>query len=269
MRHPVRAFAPIHTTDSPGFVSTGLLSLDRTLRGGFPLGAASLAAGRPRVGVTSLLIGTALNALKQGRRVAYFSERLREDQIRGRFVVLESRVNGYRFRAGMVTQEDRDALTAGRERIAWNELSLIAKPQVTVSEIAEHLFSYRPELVLLDIAPKPLGDHDPHRFAILMEGVEEICEVAQHHRVAAVLRHVLPKADHAPNRLELPGVGAMADKFATVVLVHREEVTNPVSAPDDSVGLAELHVVRVGSRDVGPRVVPVRFDQRFAGLLDL
>jgi replicative DNA helicase len=269
MRHPVRRLAPVHTTGSPGFVSSGLLSLDRALRGGFPLGAASLVAGRPRAGVTSMLMGMALTALKQGRRVAYFSERLHEDQIRGRFVVLESRVNGYRFRAGFVTDEDRAALASARERIAWSELTLVAQPQISVSEVAEHLFSYRPELVLLDLTPRPLGDHDQHRYAVLMEGVQELCDVARHHHVAAVLRHVLPKADHPPNRLELPGVGAMAEQFAAVVLLHREEVTNPDAAPDEAVGLAELHVVRVAGRDVGPRVVPVRFDQRFAGLLDL
>ncbi|MBI3180514.1 MAG: hypothetical protein HYZ27_12695, partial [Deltaproteobacteria bacterium] len=228
----------------------------------------TLVAARPKVGATSLLIGAGLAALKRGERVAYFSERLREEQLRGRFVVLESRVNGYRFRAGFVSAEDRIALAAGRERIPWSSLSVITRKLVTLREIDSHLFSYRPWLVIADIQLRAPDAAQGRRFSDLYEGALRMASMARRHRVALLVRLILPRASHPPTRLELPGLGALAEPFNAVLLVHREEVTDPHGAPERSLGRAEVHVVRLSGHDIETRVATLRFDQRFAGLVD-
>lgn len=269
MRQQAPAEELLQVENRPEYLSTGLPSLDAKLRGGLPVGEASLVAARPKVGATSLLMGAALAALKRGERVAYFSERLREDQIRGRFVVLESRVNGYRFRAGFVTAEDRIALSAARERIPWSALSLVTGRGIMPKDIDGHLFSYRPWLAIVDVVPRATKYGDARKVSDMLEGVERLVSIARKHCVAMVLRTILPRGEHLPNRLELPGVGAMAEAFSSVMLLHREEVTDPTGSPTSAAGQAEVHVVRAGGHDVEPRIVALRFDQRFAGLLEL
>ena len=87
--------------------------------------------------------------------------------------------------------------------------------------------------------------------------------------MALLVRHILPRASHPPTRLELPGLGAMAEPFSAVLLLHREEATDPDGVPEQASGQAEVYVLRVSGHDVQPRAVTLRFDQRFAGLLDL
>jgi hypothetical protein len=79
---------------------------------------------------------------------------------------------------------------------------------------------------------------------------------------------VLPQAVEPPNRLELPGLGSVADLFSTVLLVHREEVTDPSHVADQALGHAEVQVVRLGGHDIEARFLPLRFDHRFAGFLE-
>ena len=223
-----------------------------------------MVAARSRVGATSLLIGAALGALDKGQRVAYFSERLRQEQIRGRFVVLESRVNGYRFQAGFVTAEDRIALAAARERIPWSALSLVTRRRILPGHIDGHLFSYRPLLVIADVQPRTLEDVPRSRDSII-EGLQRMASLARKHRVAFVVRSLLNRGRHPPEVLELPGVGRAAELFDSVVLLHRDVNGEPGAAGSAA---AEARIVRSGGRDVEPRAVPLRFDQRFAGLLE-
>jgi replicative DNA helicase len=264
---PVRE--QVEVGDKPRHLSSGLPSLDKALRGGFAMGEATLIAARPKVGATSLLLGGSLAALKRDERVAYFSESLREEQIRGRFVVLDSRVNGYRFKAGFVTAEDRIALAAARERIPWGALSIVTRKRIAPEDVDGHVFSYSPWLVVADILPRGSSGATTRKVSNLLAGVEQLVDIARKHQVALLVRVVLPRAEHPPNRLELPGVGAMAEAFSSVVLLHREEVTDPTGVPDEAMGMAEASVVRVNSHDVEPRVVSLRFDQRFAGILEM
>jgi replicative DNA helicase len=254
---------PLSATDH---VSTGLRGLDAVLRGGLPVAATSLIAARPRVGATSFLFGASLATLKGNLRVAYFCDHLREDQIRGRFVVLESRVNGYRFKAGFISEEDRLSMAAARERIPWSALSIVAQKKVRLIDIDNHLFTYHSHLVVVDLQERAVGGYS--KVSELERWVEDLSSIATRYKVAVVVRIVLPQAVEPPNRLELPGIGSVADLFSTVILVHREEVTDPSHVPEAALGHAEAQVVRLGGHDVEPRFVPLRFDQRFAGFLD-
>ncbi|MBI5509574.1 MAG: hypothetical protein HY903_12550 [Deltaproteobacteria bacterium] len=259
----VEAAPPLALTDH---VSTGLRGLDAVLRGGFPVAASSLVAARPKVGATSLLFGAALHSLKNDLRVAYFCDHVREDQIRGRLVILESRVNGFRFRAGFVSPEDRLSMTAARERINWSALSIVAQKKVRLIDIDNHLFAYHSHLAVIDLQERATSGYA--HTAELIRWIEDLTSIAKRYHVAIVVRLVLPTATHPPNRLELPGVGGVATRFASVVLVHREEVTDPSHVPESAVGAAEAQVVRLGGHDLEPRFVGLRFDPRYAGFLD-
>jgi len=253
----------------PTHLGTGLTTLDTALEGGFPVGRTTLVAARPGIGATALLIGATLAATKRDVPVAYFSEYRTERQLRGRLVVQEGHVNSFRFTAGFISPEDRSALTAARERIAWHKLSLLAHKRITISEIANHLFSYHPWLVVADVRPRPPGGQLPvERFSNLLKGALHLALLARKHKVALVLRLILPQGEGAPTLRDLPGLGAIAQSFSTVVLLHREQLYVPFGEDAATVGLADAHVLRIDGHDITPRHVPLRFDHRFAGLAD-
>lgn len=254
----------------PSHVSTGLASVDQALRGGFAVGGATLVAARPDGGGTSLLLGAALSALERGERVAVFTETMKDEQLRARMVVMASKVNGYRFRAGFVTAEDRIALAVARERIPWTQLTVVDRRKLSVDDLDAHLFSYRPLFVIADMMPRAPNAAAPAALASLMEGAELIAGLARKHQVALALRWVMPQAEHVPDVVELPGVGALARPFDAVAIVHRDErQAEREPEPEASVADAQVRVLRVAGHDVEPRIVPLRFDQRFAGLLEL
>jgi len=252
----------------PTHLCTGLPSVDRALGGGFAVGTATLVAARPKVGATSFLIGASLNNLMAGNKVAYFTQRLNPEQLRGRFVVLESRVNGYRFRAGFVSAQDRIALLAARDRIPWASLTTLAKRQLAHDDLDAHIFSYRPWLVVADLVPSYRSWGTSQKRDTILLGFERLAAMARRHRVALVLRWILNRGKHAPDPLELPGLGDATSCFDSVMLLHRQldqDEDNPEERPMTD---AEANIIRVGGKDIRPRSVPLRFDQRFAGLLE-
>lgn len=259
---PARELAQVD--NRPNHLTTGLASLDRALQGGLPVGGITLVAARPQAGATSLLMGATLAALKKRHPVSYFSERLPEDQLRGRLVVLESKVNGTRFRAGFVTAEDRIALAAARERIPWSQLYLSTKRRISPSHIDTSIFTYRPWLVVADVQPRP-PQPAPYqaRQSKLQEGVERLASLARKHHVSMVVRMLLPRGQHPPQLEELPSLGSLAELFTALVLLHREET----SGGGDS-SRAYARVLRVRNHAVEPRDVELTFDQRYAGLLE-
>lgn len=259
---------------APGRISTGLTSVDHVLAGGLDPGVVTIVGGRLRAGVSSFLLGMTLAALERGEPVAYLSERVSERQLRGRLVLLAARVNGYRLRAGLMSPEDRIALATARERIRWQSLSLAVKRELSPFDVDDHLYTYRPHLLIADLIPRPpeppaSGD----RLASLAAGALHLAQLAAEHRVALALRVVLPRGAGAPSRADLPGRGALADAAGTVLLLHRRELDAAPAydepTPAHEPASAELMVIRHGSRDLAPAHVPLRFDQRFAGLGDL
>ncbi len=253
----------------PEVAPSGLRSVDGLLGGGFAVGSVTLVAARPKIGATSLLLGTSLAATRSGLRVAYFTEHLTEAQLRGRLVVLEARVNGHRFVAGLISAEDRIALAAARDRILWQSMSIVAARELEVDALAGHVFSYRTHLVIFDGLPRPPGAaKGPLRYAELKEGAEALAHLAEQHQVAVLWRLTLPRGEGLPSRDELPGKGGLAEHVSTLVLMHRDEITYP-HVPGELVGVAEVHLSRIAGRDIPTELVRLRFDQRFFGLSDL
>ena len=83
-----------------------------------------------------------------------------------------------------------------------------------------------------------------------------------------LVRMLLPKGNHPPDVLELPGLGSTIEPFDAAILLHRERFAEEEEVTPAQAGQAAAHVVRVHGANVEPRVVPLRFDQRFAGLLE-
>ena len=106
VNQPDRSGRGLSSEQKSPFISTGLQSVDDAMRGGFARECMTLIASRPRVGATSLLIGSVLAALNKRLKVAYYSDRLNQRQLRGRLILRASEVNGYRIQAGLMTDKE-------------------------------------------------------------------------------------------------------------------------------------------------------------------
>ena len=256
----------VSNRDHDAFISTGLLSVDDGMRGGFAREHMTLVAGRAQVGATSLLMGAALNALEQGLKVAYYSDRLNERQITGRLILRASEVNGYRIQAGLVTEEEQFALDKARSSIAWDRLLVHCRRQIVLSDVLNQCIRQPPDLLVVDFKPHGGKTAEESSFRTYEKGLQAIARRIEKCGSAAVVRQVLPRGNHAPDRIELPGLGSVVENFESVVMIHRHTGENEDDDVDSSRAFAQI--IRVQHRDIKTRSVPLYFDQRFAGLLE-
>ena len=256
---------PAHR-EHDAFISTGLLSVDDGMRGGFAREHLTLVAGRAQVGATSLLMGAALNALETGLKVAYYSDRLNERQVTGRLILRASEVNGYRIQAGLMTDEEQFALDKARESIAWDRLWIHCRRSVALDVVLNQCIRQPPDLLIVDFKPHAAQSGENSGFRAYEQGLQAIARRIAKCGSAAVVRQVLPRGNHAPDRIELPGLGSVGENFESVVMIHRHTGDNEDDDVDSSRAFAQ--VIRVQHRDIKTRSVPLYFDQRFAGLLE-
>ena len=269
-RLPLSGVAPsslVRTALRPefGYVSLGIESLDEAMRGGLVCGGMTLVASRARAGSTALMIGSALEALEQNFSVLYVTDRLKEHQLRGRFVVCKSKVNGYRFRAGLAGESDRAKLEEARAAIAWDRLHILSRRSVQFEDIQRVCRAHSPALVIADYEPGRSEDGRRPGYRTLELGLEELSELGHAIGAALAVRFVLPRGSCEPDRLELPGLGSITHLFDSALFIHRDGD----STDEDSGNLAshaEAQIIRVQRRDIRCRRVPLLFDQRFGGL---
>ena len=248
------------------FISTGLLSVDDGMRGGFAREQMTMVAGRAQVGATSLLMGAVLSALEQGLKVAYYSDRLNERQLTGRLILRASEVNGYRIQAGLMTEEEQFALDKARSSIGWDRLLIHCRRRVELEGVLNQCIRQPPDLLVVDFKPHQGQAGEKTGFRGYQEGLKAIARRIEKCGAAAVVRQVLPRGNHAPDRIELPGLGSVVENFESVVLIHRHTGENEGDDVDSSRAFAQI--IRVQHRDIKTRSVPLYFDQRFAGLLE-
>ena len=248
------------------FISTGLQSVDDGMRGGFAREHMTMVAGRAQVGATSLLLGAVLHALEQGLKVAWYSDRLNARQLTGRLILRASEVNGYRIQAGLMTDEEQFALDKARESIGWERLLIHARREVALKDVLNQCIQDPPDLLVIDFRPQKSSASGKSSYRAYEQGLKALAQRMQKCGAAAVVREVLPRGNHAPDRIELPGLGSVVEHFESAVMIHRHTGENEADDVDSSRAFAQI--IRVQHRDIKTRSVPLRFDQRFAGLFD-
>lgn len=236
----------------PKHLSTGVEKLDQALRGGLPVGDITLVASRLDGGAQALVMGVALAQLHQGARVAYLSERLSTEEVRGRLAVIEAQRTGHRLAGGSLRAADRVALVEARQRVPWHRFSTGCQRRVDWKDLDRHVFTYRPLLVVADLRLRGGDGRAAATAADLGEAAERLLAMARRHRAAVVVRWVLRKGRHAPELVELPRLGTAVEPYAAVVLAHR--VVDP-----EGLESGHLRAVRVRRREVEPRDVAVRY----------
>ena len=263
---PDRSSRDVRGNQKSPFISTGLQSVDDAMRGGFARDCMTHVASRPRVGATSLLVGSVLAALQRNLKVAYYSDRLNQRQLRGRLILRASEINGYRIQAGLMTEQEEYELDKARGDIRWDNLLMHCRKEVMLTEVLSQCARNPPDLLVADFKPHDASTSSKAGFRSYEQGLRELARHVGKCGSAAVVRQVLPKGSHAPDRIELPGLGSITNIFESAVMMHRHTGEGEDGDVDTSRAFAQ--VIRVQHRDIKTRSVALHFDQRFAGLLE-
>ncbi len=104
-------------------ISSGFMDLDRLLNG-MQASDLIILAGRPSMGKTALAVNIALNACKflqkddtHGQSIAFFSLEMSAEQLALRMLAMESGINSYKIRSGMLSENDFTKIINSREAL--------------------------------------------------------------------------------------------------------------------------------------------------------
>lgn len=86
-------------------IPTGFTELDRVFMG-LDEQALTLLGARPGMGKTAMMLSMAMNMVKAGYRVGYFSLEMGVDQLVGRLVAMESGISSQRLRGGQLNNDE-------------------------------------------------------------------------------------------------------------------------------------------------------------------
>jgi replicative DNA helicase len=117
-------------------VATGWHLYDDVMGGGYERGNVHIVAGRPGMGKSSFLVGTALNMAAAGTGVLIFSVEMPKEQIMQRAIAVESGVEIRKVRKSRMRREEWDAVTEATKRLNALPVSICYRAGARVSDIA-------------------------------------------------------------------------------------------------------------------------------------
>jgi replicative DNA helicase len=98
-------------------INSGFRALDKVV-GGFQPGQLIVLGSRPSMGKTALSLNFALNAAREGRRIAYFSVEMAKEQLMARMISAASGIRTGDLRAGNISDADWPRLINASAEIA-------------------------------------------------------------------------------------------------------------------------------------------------------
>ena len=247
---------------------TGLADLDRLLDGLCP-GRLYVTAGRPSSGKSVFGLQCAREAVRQGRRVAYFSLEMPEAEVIHRLLAADVPLDLDKIQAARMADHEWTALAGSAERLAPCGLWIDATSSLTIGELqarTRRLHRQGPVglvvvdyLGLLDGDRVGNGEYSNRVLEIgsitraLKQLAKELdCPVLA---LAQLNRKLEERGDKRPILSDLRESGSVEQDADVVLMVYRDELHNPES-PDK--GCAELLIRKNRGGKIG--MVPALFD---------
>jgi replicative DNA helicase len=220
-------------------VPTGIRDLDDLTRGLHP-GQLVIIAARPGVGKTALGLGAALHAaIRADVPTAMFSLEMSTSELVDRALSHETRVPLNRIRSGQLTDDDWTRIGTRSGRIADAPL-FIDDSAVTAAEIIAKARRMRAQnglgLVIVDyLQLMTSGKRVESRQVEVAEFSRSLKLLAKDLGVPVVAlsqlnRNSEMRAEKRPHLSDLRESGAIEQDSDVVLLLHREDMTNPETA---------------------------------------
>jgi replicative DNA helicase len=240
-----------------GGIPSGFLDLD-TMTGGMHNSEFVVIAARPSMGKTAFATNIAENvSIDAQKPVLFVSLEMARLELAQRLLCSQGKIDGNKFRSGMLSGEDRKRLVEASAKLSRAPLFIDDTPSRTVTEIAAcaRRLKRKEDLAMIVIdylqLIQPDDPRDPRQ--------EQVAKMAR--RLKALARELkLPilclaqlnrqveagKEEHRPRLSHLRESGAIEQDADVVMFVHREEYyhTKEKAEELDIVGLGTIIVAK-------------------------
>lgn len=242
-------------------ISTGFTKLDE-MTGGLHGGDLCIIAARPSMGKTALALNIAQHVtLKLKKTVAVFSLEMSKESLLTRMVCAGARVDSQKFRAGYLSQMERQKLHQALNDLVESPLYIDDSAGIHLMEMHAKLRRLQSEqehlgLVIVDYLQLMSGhgrfENRNQEVSALSRGMKLL---AKELNVPMMVLSQLSRAvetrqgDHRPQLSDLRESGSIEQDADVVGFIFREEVYN--RDREDLRGLAELIVAKQRNGPVG------------------
>jgi replicative DNA helicase len=247
---------------------TGFDEFDR-LTGGLDAGELIVLAARPSMGKTALALNMARNhAVADGGCVAFFSLEMTKRELVMRLLLGEARIDGSRFRNGMLGERDFRQLTRAATQLESQKLFFDDSAAVTVSDIAAKARRLHREqkltLIVLDYIQLVQGRSSEERREQQVADISRSLKLLAKDIGVPVLalsqlnRGPEARTDKRPMLADLRESGAIEQDADKVLFIYRDDVYDEES-PD--AGMAEVIIAKQRNGPTG--TVKLHFAREF------
>lgn len=213
-------------------VPTGYIELDN-LTSGLQRGEMIILAARPSVGKTSFAMNIVEHVgVDLKKPCAVFSIEMSKQQLAQRMLCSRSNVDGHKLRRGMLSKQDRDALSYAVGELSQGQIFIDDTPGLTLMDLrtkARRLkLQFGIELIVIDylqLMEAPGAENRQQEIGSISRGVKAL---ARELNVPVVCLSQLNRASESEQRLprtsDLRESGSIEQDADVVMLLHREAV---------------------------------------------
>lgn len=251
-------------------IPTGIYDLDETITG-LNRSDLILLAARPGMGKTSFALNIARHvAVKEKRKVAFFSLEMTKEQLTARLLSTEAMVGGVKLRIGKLADDEWIRLVEAGDILSKTEIYFDDTPGITVPEMKAKLRRLKNvDLVVIDYLQLMSGGRR------IDNRVQEISEITRNLKIMAkeinvpvltlsqLSRASEQRSDHRPLLSDLRDSGSIEQDADIVLFLYRNDYYRDGDNVDEDFDKNSGECIIAKNRHGETRTVPLHWQGEF------
>lgn len=251
-------------------IPTGIKDLDETITG-LNRSDLILLAARPGMGKTSFALNITRHlAVKEKRKVAFFSLEMTKEQLTARLLSTEAMVSGVKLRTGKLEDEEWIRLVEAGDILSKTEIYFDDTPGITVPEMKAKLRRLKNvDLVVIDYLQLMSGGRR------IDNRVQEISEITRNLKIMAkeinvpvitlsqLSRASEQRSDHRPLLSDLRDSGSIEQDADIVLFLYRHDYYRNDENIDENFNKNSGECIIAKNRHGETRSVPLHWQGEF------
>lgn len=251
-------------------IPTGIRDLDETITG-LNRSDLILLAARPGMGKTSFALNIARHvAVKEKRKVAFFSLEMTKEQLTSRLLSTEAMVGGVKLRTGKLADDEWVRLIEAGDILSKTEMYFDDTPGITVPEMKAKLRRLKNvDLVVIDYLQLMSGGRRiDNRVQEISEITRNLKIMAKEINVPVVTLSQLSRAseqrtDHRPLLSDLRDSGSIEQDADIVLFLYRNDYYRGADDVDEDFDKNSGECIVAKNRHGETRTVPLHWQGEF------
>lgn len=251
-------------------IPTGIKDLDETITG-LNRSDLILLAARPGMGKTSFALNIARHvAVKEKRRVAFFSLEMTKEQLTARLLSSEAMVGGVKLRTGKLADDEWIRLIEAGDILSKTEIYFDDTPGITVPEMKAKLRRLKNvDLVVIDYLQLMSGSRRiDNRVQEISEITRNLKIMAKEINVPVVTLSQLSRAseqrtDHRPLLSDLRDSGSIEQDADIVLFLYRNDYYRDGENVEENFDRNSGECIIAKNRHGETRTVPLHWQGEF------